>query len=231
MKRSLPKLPKGLQLALVLTALLFLALSYWQFLGCPRLSAARELRRMERDYQYEQTALTALLPQKEDRHLAIGLSENRLHVTLLQKNGLWWRGKTDKRNGLLSLKAGAEPALTFLPWGMPDSKEEPDLHWAALLYAPGTQAADGRVTLTVDNDGAQQWTFSGNPCWQQDDLYLFLLEVDDHIISWHVLEMDLCRYLFGYPDPSSYGISLEAVLYDDSGAPQSPVYKEYTTRN
>ena len=45
MKRPLPKLPKGLQLALVLCALLFLALSYWQFLGCPRLSAARELRR------------------------------------------------------------------------------------------------------------------------------------------------------------------------------------------
>lgn len=231
MKRPLPKLPKGLQLALVLCALLFLALSYWQFLGSPRLSAARELRRMERDYQYEQTALTALLPQKEGSHLAIGLSDDRLHVTLLQKNGLWWRGKTDQRNGLLSLKAGAEPALTFLPWGMPDSKEEPDLHWAALLYAPGTQAADGTMTLMVDNDGAQQWTFSGKPCWQQDSLYLFLLEVGDYHIPQDTLEYDLRRYLLGNSDPPYCAVSLEAVLYDDSGAPLSTVYKEYPARN
>lgn len=232
MKLHLPKLPKWLQLALVLTALLFLALSYWQFLGCPRLSPARELRRMERDYQYEQTRLTALLSRQDgSHHLAIGLSENRLHVTLLQKNGLWWLGETDHRNGLLSLKAGAEPVLTMLPWTMPDGEDASDYDTAVLAYVPGTQAADGTVTLTVDNDGTQQWTFSGTLAWQQDGLYLFLLDVDDHVLSQHILGFDLRRYLLGDPDPPPCAVSLEAVLYDSSGTPLSTVHKAYPTRN
>ena len=177
-KIRLPKVPKWLQLALVLTALLLLALSYWQFKGCPRFTAAGELRRMERAHQYEQTRLTALLPQRDGGHLAIGLSDDRLHVTLLEKKGLWWLGEVSSHSGLISLKTGEEPALTMLPWAMPDGDEEPKYYWAALVYAPGIQAANGALTLTVDNDGEERWSFPGRLCWQQDDLYLFLLDID-----------------------------------------------------
>lgn len=230
MKRALPKVPKGLQLVLILTALLLLALSYWQFKGCPRFSAAGELHRMERDYQYEQTRLIALLPQKDNDHLAIGLSHDRLHVTLLQKKGLWWLGEITSRSQLLSFPIDGEPLLTMLPWPMPDDGEEPEYYWAALAYAPGTQAASGSLTLMVDDDGAEQWTFPGRLFWQQDGLYLFLLDVDDHIVSQHVLEYELNRYLFGNPNPPRYGIWLEGVLYDQSDAPLTELRKEYPVR-
>lgn len=231
MKVRLPKLPKWLQLALILTALLLLALSYWQFKGCPRFTAAGELRRMERAQQYEQTQLTALLPQRNRGHLAIGLSDDRLHVTLLEKKGLWWLGEVSHHSGLISLKTGEGPALTMLPWPMPDGGEEPTYYWAALVYAPGTQAANGALILTVeDTDSTTQWSFPGRLHWQQDGLYLFLLDVDDHIVSQHVLEYELNHYLLGDPDPPRYGIWMDGVLYDQSGAPLTTLYKAYPVR-
>lgn len=227
-KRPLPKVPKRLQLALVLTALLLLALSYWQFKGCPRFTAAGELRRMERAHQYEQTRLTALLPQRDGGHLAIGLSDDRLHVTLLEKKGLWWLGEVSHRSGLISLKTGEEPALTILPWAMPDGGEEPKYYWAALVYAPGIRSANGALTLTVqDTDSATQWFFPGRLHWQQDGLYLFLLEVGEHLASQHALGYELRYYLLGDPDPPRYGIWMEGVLYDQSGAPLTTLYKAY----
>lgn len=230
MKRPLPKLPKWLQLCLLLFALLLLALSYWQFKGCPRFTAAGELRRMERAHQYEQTRLTALLPQRDGGHLAIGLSDDRLHVTLLQKKGLWWLGEVSHRSGLISLKAGEEPALTMLPWAMPDGGEEPTYYWAALVYAPGTQAASGALTLTVDNDGEERWSFPGRLCWQQDGLYLFLLDIDVAQVLSFALQFELNRYLLGDPNPPYYGIWMEGVLYDQSGAALTTLYKEYPIR-
>lgn len=230
MKIRLPKVPKWLQLALVLTALLLLALSYWQFKGCPRFTAAGELRRMERAHQYEQTRLTALLPQRDGGHLAIGLSDDRLHVTLLEKKGLWWLGEVSSHSGLISLKTGDEPTLTMLPWEMPDGGEEPKYYWAALVYAPGTQAANGALTLTVDNDGAEQWSFPGQLCWQQDGLYLFLLDIDVAQVLSFALQFELNHYLLGDPDPPRYGIWMEGVLYDQSGAPLTTLYKAYPVR-
>lgn len=231
MKRPLPKLPKGLQLVLIFAALLLLALSYWQFKGCPRLSAAGELRRMERAHQYEQTELAALLPQRNGGHLAIGLSDDRLHVTLLQKKGLWWLGEVSYLSGLISLQAGEEAVLTVLPWAMPDNGEEPTYYWAALVYAPGTQAADGALTLTVeDTDSTQQWSFPGRLHWQQDGLYLFLLEVGEHLVSQHALGYELHHYLLGDPDPPRYGIWMEGALYDQSGAALTTLYKAYPIR-
>jgi hypothetical protein len=230
MKRPLPKVPKWLQLALVLTALLLLALSYWQFKGCPRFTAAGELRRMERAHQYEQTRLTALLPQRDGGHLAIGLSDDRLHVTLLEKKGLWWLGEVSSHSGLISLKTGEEPTLTMLPWPMPDGGEEPKYYWAALVYAPGTQAANGALTLTVDNDGEERWSFPGRLCWQQDDLYLFLLDIDVEPVLSFALQFELNHYLLGDPDPPRYGIWMEGALYDQSGAPLTTLYKAYPVR-
>ncbi len=231
MRLRLPKIPKWLQLMLVLIALLLLALSYWQFKGCPRFTAAGELHRMEWAHQYEQTELTALLPQRNGGHLAIGLSDDRLHVTLLEKKGLWWLGEVSYRSGLISLKAGAEPALTMLPWAMPDSGEEPKYYWTALVYAPGSQAATGTLTLTVkDTDSTQQWSFPGRLHWQQDGLYLFLLEVGEHLASQHALRDELCHYLLGDPDPPRYGIWMEGALYDQSGAALTTLYKEYPIR-
>lgn len=230
MKRPLPKVPKWLQLALVLTALLLLALSYWQFKGCPRFTAAGELRRMERAHQYEQTRLTALLPQRDGGHLAIGLSDDRLHVTLLEKKGLWWLGEVSSHSGLISLKTGEEPTLTMLPWAMPDGGEEPKYYWAALVYAPGTQAANGALTLTVDNDGEERWSFPGRLCWQQDDLYLFLLDIDVEPVLSFALQFELNHYLLGDPDPPRYGIWMEGALYDQSGAPLTTLYKAYPVR-
>ena len=229
-KIRLPKVPKWLQLALVLTALLLLALSYWQFKGCPRFTAAGELRRMERAHQYEQTELTALLPQRDGGHLAIGLSDDRLHVTLLEKKGLWWLGEVSPRSGLISLKTGEEPTLTMLPWAMPDGGEEPKYYWAALVYAPGIQAANGALTLTVDNDGEERWSFPGRLCWQQDDLYLFLLDIDVEPVLSFALQFELNHYLLGDPDPPRYGIWMEGALYDQSGAPLTTLYKAYPVR-
>ena len=229
-KIRLPKVPKWLQLTLVLTALLLLALSYWQFKGCPRFTAAGELRRMERAHQYEQTELTALLPQRDGGHLAIGLSDDRLHVTLLEKKGLWWLGEVSPRSGLISLKTGEEPTLTMLPWAMPDGGEEPKYYWAALVYAPGIQAANGALTLTVDNDGEERWSFPGRLCWQQDDLYLFLLDIDVEPVLSFALQFELNHYLLGDPDPPRYGIWMEGALYDQSGAPLTTLYKAYPVR-
>lgn len=238
-KIRLPKVPKWLQLALVLTALLLLALSYWQFKGCPRFTAAGELRRMERAHQYEQTRLTALLPQRDGGHLAIGLSDDRLHMTLLEKKGLWWLGEITSRNQLLSLPTDGEPLLSVLPWTL---QENGEYHWAVLAYAPHIQAASGALTMTVDNDGAQQWTFPGRLFWQQDGLYLFLLELRDssashhsfetepHPLVSHVLEFELTHYLFGDPDPPYCGIWMEGILYDQSGAPLTTLYKAYPVR-
>ena len=230
MKLRLPKVPKWLQLALVLTALLLLALSYWQFKGCPRFTAAGELRRMERAHPYEQTRLTALLPQRDGGHLAIGLSDDRLHVTLLEKKGLWWLGEVSSHSGLISLKTGEEPALTMLPWPIPDGDEEPKYYWAALVYAPGTQAANGALSLTVDNDGEERWSFPGRLCWQQDDLYLFLLDIDVEPVLSFALQFELNHYLLGDPDPPRYGIWMEGALYDQSGAPLTTLYKAYPVR-
>ena len=230
MKVRLPKLPKWLQLALIFTALLLLALSYWQFKGCPRFTAAGELRRMERAHQYEQTQLTALLPQRNGGHLAIGLSDDRLHVTLLEKKGLWWLGEVSHRGGLISLKTGEAAALTVLPWDMPDGGEEPTYYWAALVYVPGTRAADGALTLTVDNAGEEQCSFPGRLHWQQDGLYLFLLDVGERIASQHALGYELNRYLFGDPDPPRYGIWMEGALYDQSGAALTTLHKAYPIR-
>ena len=236
MKRPLLKLPKWLQLTLVLAALLFLALSYWQFRNCPRLSAAGELRRMERDYQYEQTRLKALLSQGDGSYLAIGLSDDRLHMTLLQKKGLWWLGESDSRNGLLSFPIEEEPLLTVLPWTL---REGGEYYWAALAYVPGTQAASGALTLTIEDEGIRQGVFPGRLCWQQDGLYLFLLEARDgltlsHAVEagdssflHHVLEMYLCRYLLGDPNPPYYAIMLEGTLYDQGGATLNELYKAY----
>ena len=230
MKIRLPKVPKWLQLALVLTALLLLALSYWQFKGCPRFTAAGELRHMERAHQYEQTELTALLPQRDGGHLAVGLSDDRLHVTLLEKKGLWWLGEVSSHSGLISLKTGEEPTLTMLPWAMPDGGEEPKYYWAALVYAPGIQAANGALTLTVDNDGEERWSFPGRLCWQQDDLYLFLLDIDVEPVLSFALQFELNHYLLGDPDPPRYGIWMEGALYDQSGAPLTTLYKAYPVR-
>ena len=229
-KLRLPKVPKWLQLALVLTALLLLALSYWQFKGCPRFTAAGELRRMERAHQYEQTRLAALLPQRDGGHLAIGLSDGRLHMTLLEKKGLWWLGEVSPRSGMISLKAGEEPTLTMLPWVMPDGGEEPTYYWAALVYAPGPQAASGALTLTVDNDGEERWSFPGRLCWQQDDLYLFLLDIDVEPVLSFALQFELNHYLLGDPDPPRYGIWMDGILYDQSGAPLTTLYKAYPVR-
>ena len=236
MKLHLHKMPKWLQLLLILAALLLLALSYWQFKGCPRFTAAGELRRMERDYQYEQTRLKALLSQGDGSYLAIGLSDDRLHVTLLQKKGLWWLGESSSRNGLLSFPTEEEPLLTMLPWTL---REGGEYYWAALAYVPGTQAASGALTLAIEDEGVRQGVFPGRLCWQQDGLYLFLLEARDGLtlshaeeagnssLLYHVLETHLCRYLLGDPDPPPYGITLEGTLYGQGGVILTELSKAY----